>query len=126
MKILAILCILVVAVVASRHDEDEYYITAKTKVESGGITRPYYLNNDAMVRGSGPREDNIKITFKKSFTKAPQIQYGIVGLDAGKDDNLRYGLKVVEVTPKYVVFRFNTWGDTKIHLLEFSWMAIQP
>ncbi|HEY3665652.1 MAG TPA: H-type lectin domain-containing protein [Polyangiaceae bacterium] len=64
------------------------------------------------------------ISFERPFALSPVVHVGVVGLDASKDDNLRFSLRADEITTDGFTLRVETWLNTKIWSIEISWLAI--
>ncbi|GLK65422.1 MULTISPECIES: H-type lectin domain-containing protein [Paracoccus] len=77
-----------------------------------------------MWAGSGDRIVRVRATFTVPFSDTPCVNVGLNGLDAAHDQNLRFRLDTVDVTPFGFVIEFVTWGDTHIARACVSWQAI--
>ncbi|HEX3852260.1 MAG TPA: H-type lectin domain-containing protein [Polyangiaceae bacterium] len=64
------------------------------------------------------------ISFERAFSAPPVVQVGVVGLDASKDDNLRFSLRAEQISAHGFTLRVETWLNTKIWSVEISWLAI--
>jgi H-type lectin domain len=64
------------------------------------------------------------ISFENPFSTTPLVQVGVVGIDASKEDNLRFSLRAEDITPYGFTLRVETWLNTKIWSIEISWLAI--
>jgi hypothetical protein len=64
------------------------------------------------------------IFFERPFSTPPVVQVGIVGLDASKDDNLRFSLRAEQIGADGFTLSVETWLNTKIWSVEISWLAI--
>lgn len=72
----------------------------------------------------GDREVRLAMVFAAPFTEVPSITLGATGIDAAHDQNLRFDVRAIEVTPKGFTVQFKTWGDTHIARASVSWQAI--
>jgi hypothetical protein len=65
-----------------------------------------------------------RVSFLHSFSTPPVVQVGMVGLDAGKDDNLRVRVRATDINETGFTIRAETWLHTRIWSIEVSWLAI--
>lgn len=73
---------------------------------------------------SSSRVFHCPVAFNRPFAAAPIVHVGLVGIDAGKDANLRIRVRPVDITPAGFMLRAETWWDTRIWSVEVSWLAI--
>jgi hypothetical protein len=64
------------------------------------------------------------ILFERPFSAPPVVQVGVVGIDASKDDNLRFSLRAEQIGADGFTLSVETWLNTKIWSVEISWLAI--
>jgi hypothetical protein len=72
----------------------------------------------------GDRTFRYAVTFSRSFSAPPVVQVGIVGLDVSKDDNVRVRVRAFDIAETGFTLQAETWLNTKIWLVEVSWLAI--
>jgi len=84
------------------------------------------LDGWTLLEGDGelPRSYRRAVTFEQPFGIGPLVQVGLVGLDVSKDDNLRVRVRALDVTPDGFTVHVETWFNTRIWLVEVSWLAI--
>ena len=76
-------------------------------------------------QGSGMRVYSLFVLFEKPFDTVPTVSITITGIDASKDFNLRYRVKVERITTAGMLIKISTWEDTKLYLIEGQWRAIE-
>jgi hypothetical protein len=64
------------------------------------------------------------VYFEREFSSVPVVQVGVVGIDASKEDNLRFSLRAEDITAHGFTLCVETWLNTKIWSVEVSWLAI--
>jgi hypothetical protein len=64
------------------------------------------------------------VRFENAFSAPPLVHVAIVGLDVSKDDNLRVRLRALDVTSEGFTLQAETWFNTRIWLVEVSWLAV--
>lgn len=79
-----------------------------------------------MWAGDGDRRVRRQVTFVAPFGAVPCVILGLTGLDAAHDQNLRFRLEPVEMTPHGFTIEFSTWSDTHIARASVNWQAIGP
>lgn len=80
--------------------------------------------NEPMWAGEGDRYVRVPIAFAAPFQKPPHITVGICGIDASRDQNLRFNITAEDVTREGFTLKFVTWDDTKIARASANWSAI--
>jgi hypothetical protein len=65
-----------------------------------------------------------RVAFRHAFSTPPVVQVSIVGLDVGKDDNLRVRVRAIDINETGFTIRAETWLHTQIWSVEVSWLAI--
>jgi len=70
------------------------------------------------------RAYRLPVAFEKPFTTSPLVQIGLVGLDVGKEDNVRLRVRALDVRPDGFTVHAETWFNTKVWSVEVSWLAI--
>lgn len=74
--------------------------------------------------GIGNRHVEKLVYFSERFRKPPSVTAWISLLDAKSNSNLRYDLKVSEVTNQKAKLSFVTWGDSQFARIRMGWSAI--
>jgi hypothetical protein len=64
------------------------------------------------------------VAFEREFSGPPVVQVGVVGIDASKDDNLRFSVRAEDISAYGFTLSVETWLNTKIWSVEISWLAI--
>jgi hypothetical protein len=64
------------------------------------------------------------VGFEREFSTAPVVQVGVVGIDASKEDNLRFSVRAEDIGAHGFTLCVETWLNTKIWSVEVSWLAI--
>jgi hypothetical protein len=64
------------------------------------------------------------LTFERSFSSAPIVHVGLVGLDASKEDNLRLSLRAEHITAEGFDLVVETWLHSRLWAVDVSWLAI--
>jgi H-type lectin domain len=70
------------------------------------------------------RSFRFEVSFERSFSSAPVVHVGLVGLDASKEDNLRLALRVEGITSEGFTLVVETWLHTRLWAVDVSWLAI--
>jgi H-type lectin domain len=70
------------------------------------------------------RSFHYAVTFERSFSSAPIVHVGLVGLDASKEDNLRLSLRAEQITAAGFELVVETWLHTRLWAVDVSWLAI--
>ena len=104
------LCIAVAPSFAQTVQHGEFKLT----IESEGWT---------LHQGEGTRTFQYIVTFDRPYESAPTMTYGVTGLDAGIEKNIRYTVKVEKVTITGFVIRITTWADSRIYGIYGNWLA---
>lgn len=76
------------------------------------------------VPATAVRACRLPVKFETPFSTRPVVHVGIVGLDAGKDDNVRIRVRAVDVGSEGFTIHAETWFNTEIWSVEVSWLAI--
>jgi len=74
--------------------------------------------------GEQSRTFTYSVTFDVPFSAAPVVHLGVVGLDAGKDDNLRLKVRAEAITSTGFDLIAETWLHTRLWSVDVSWLAI--
>jgi hypothetical protein len=74
--------------------------------------------------GEFPRRFSYAVSFDVPFSAPPVVQLGVVGLDAGKDDNLRLKVRAEGITRSGFKLLVETWLHTRLWSVDVSWLAI--
>ena len=82
------------------------------------------LEGWTLLEGSGTRTFRSPVVFEHSFSSPPVVHLGVVGLDAGKDDNLRLRVRAEDVTSAGFTIVTETWLHTRIWSVDVSWLAV--
>ena len=64
------------------------------------------------------------VSFDQAFSAPPVVHIGIVGLDAGKDENLRIRVRAVDISRAGFAIEAATWLNSRLWSVEVSWLAI--
>lgn len=70
------------------------------------------------------RDFTMEIEFATPFAVPPVVHLGLTGMDADQRDPARITLKAEEITEKGFSVVISTWASTRIHAVEFNWLAI--
>lgn len=76
------------------------------------------------VPATSVRAYRLPVQFERAFSTSPLVQIAIVGLDVGKEDNVRLRVRALDVRPDGFTVHAETWFNTKIWAVEVSWLAI--
>ena len=70
------------------------------------------------------RTFGIEIRFDSPFESIPVVQLGLTGLDMDQRDSARVTLKAEQITPFGFTATISTWASSRVHAVEFNWLAI--
>ena len=70
------------------------------------------------------RSSFVAVWFESPFAVSPAVHLGLTGLDADQRDTARVSLKIVAVNGNGFRAAVSTWAASRIHAVEFSWLAI--
>jgi hypothetical protein len=82
------------------------------------------LEGWTLLDGSGPRTFRYAVAFEHAFSAPPVVHLGVVGVDAGKDDNLRVRVRAEDVTSGGFTIVSETWFNTRLWAVDVSWLAV--
>ncbi len=92
---------------------------------SAVVTLNSSLDGWSLLEPSSERRSfRYAVFFEREFSTVPVVQVGVVGIDASKDDNLRFSLRAVEIGAHGFTLCVETWLNTKIWSVDVSWLAI--
>ncbi len=99
--------------------------TEVSVVQSGTVqVFDHYESNGPMWTGEGDREVREKVTFDRSFQQAPKVFVSMTMADAESSTNLRYDLRVENVSGSDFEIIFRTWNDSRWARVRVNWIAI--
>lgn len=70
------------------------------------------------------RSFSVDVFFATPFSSIPVVQLGLTGFDVDQRDSGRVTLKAEQITPQGFTAIISTWSATRIHAVEFNWLAI--
>jgi len=73
---------------------------------------------------AGRRSFRHLVVFEVPYAAPPVVHLGVVGLDAGKDDNLRVSVRAEGITNTGFIVLLETWLHTRLWAVDVSWLAI--
>jgi len=82
------------------------------------------LDGWTLLEGSGTRLFRYSVAFEHSFSAPPVVHLGVVGVDAGKEDNLRLRVRAEDVTSAGFTIVTETWLHTRLWAVDVSWLAV--
>ena len=76
----------------------------------------------------GPKMATVVIQFKRKFSAPPKVYLHNPGMWNCQNGhaNFRMTMRVTQVTETFVKFEAGSWGDTKLHSVDYAYMAIAP
>lgn len=94
------------------------------QVQSGdfkltGDSPGYTLN-----KNEGDRTMSIEVAYDVPFDKKPSVILSVTALEADTNVRVRYNVTASAVSRDGFVIRIKTWGDTKLHQIGGSWIAV--
>jgi hypothetical protein len=100
-----------------------FSISAQTKILMGSWSFTKALPAYSLDQNNGERSMTIKIDFKKSFSKIPEVILSVTQIDADRLTNIRYKVDAISVSRDGFTLKANTWADSKIFSISGSWLA---
>ena len=67
---------------------------------------------------------NRRVDFPEPFVLVPEVIAAISYVDHYNDDNLRLYVRVEEIDTRGFHYSFATWCRTRLHYVQFQWMAV--
>lgn len=66
----------------------------------------------------------VQVTFDTAFSSPPVVQLGLSGFDLDQRESGRLSLKAGSITRFGFQAVVSTWSTTRVHAVEFNWLAI--
>ena len=95
------------------------------RIQSGVVQAFSHYSDKHMWTGHGQRHIDGHVDFTEHFKRKPKVSLSLGGLDAGNAANLRVRLELTEVDEHHFEYRVVTWGDTKLAMVDVSWLAYE-
>ena len=70
------------------------------------------------------RQFIVDIAFASPFQAPPVVHLGMTGFDADQSASGRISLKTADITADGFKAVITTWRDSRVHAVEFDWLAI--
>ena len=67
-----------------------------------------------------------EVFFASPFNYTPVVTVGLTGFDLDQRDGGRVSVKARNVNPGGFTAEITTWHGTRVHAVEFDWLAIGP
>ena len=76
----------------------------------------------------GPAMPEVTVKFYREFSAPPKVFINLVGIHNCQNGhaNFRARIKLLSVTKTEAKFSVGTWADTRVHSMQWSYMAVGP
>jgi len=93
-------------------------------VNVGTLTDDWTLATPGAEDLDLPRVFRFKVFFSAPFEASPIVHLGLTGFDIDQRDTSRIKLTATEINETGFVAEIETWRETRVYSVGFSWLAL--